>query len=72
MNIKVNVGVSRVKEFFTGTPLEYQLKTKVPVHHSAEFVRGVTAMGETFSDIKGMEAIKEKLGKLLSILGVIA
>lgn len=67
--IKVNIGISRVKEFFTGTPLQYQLKTKVPVHNSAEFVRGMTVIGDTFCSIKGMDGIKERIGEIFSVLG---
>ncbi len=59
--IKLTIGISRVKEFFTGTPLEYIIDIKIPVHSPEEFVRAYTALAGTMDEEKGEKSIKNKL-----------
>ena len=54
-----------VKEYFTGTPLQYTIHAKIPVHNPSEFVRSYTVIGDTIDQIEGASAIKEKLRNLL-------
>lgn len=59
--ISMNIGISRIKEFFTGTPLQYRTSVTVPVHDPAEFARIYDAMGEVLDDVKGLQKVKKKL-----------
>lgn len=59
--ISINIGISQIKEFFTGTPLQYQTSIVIPVHNPSEFARIYDSMGEVLDDIKGLETVKEKL-----------
>lgn len=65
--VHVNIGVSQVKEYLTGTPLQYQITANAPVHNPAEFARGYLAMGETLDGVKGVDAIKKKLKEFLKL-----
>ena len=67
VTVNVNIGVSQVKEYLTGTPLQYQITANAPVHNPAEFARGYMAMGETLDGVKGVNAVKEKLKELLKV-----
>ena len=62
--IKLTIGISRVKEFFTGTPLEYTIDTKIPVHNPEEFIRAYTALAGTMDEGKGEKSIKKKLREI--------
>lgn len=62
--VSMNIGISRIKEFFTGTPLQYQTSITVPVHNPSEFARIYDAMGEMLDNVKGFEKVKEKLKSL--------
>lgn len=59
--VSMNIGISRIKEFFTGTPLQYKTAITVPVHNPSEFARIYDAMGEMLDDVKGFQKVKEKL-----------
>lgn len=63
--VNVEIGLSMVKEYFTGTPLQYTIHAKIPVHNPSEFVRSYTVIGDTIDQIEGASAIKEKLRNLL-------
>lgn len=62
--ISMNIGISRIKEFFTGTPLQYSTSVTVPVHNPSEFARIYDAMGEMLDDIKGFQKVKDKLREM--------
>lgn len=62
--ISMNIGISRVKEFFTGTPLQYSTSVTVPVHNPSEFARIYDAMGELLDDRKGFQKVKDKLREM--------
>lgn len=62
--IKLTIGISRVKEFFTGTPLEYTIDTKIPVHNPEEFIRAYTALAGTMDERKGEKNIKKRLREI--------
>lgn len=62
--ISITIGVSKVKEFFTGTPLEYTVSVKIPVHDPEEFARGYTAMDSTIDNVAGQNKIKKQLKKV--------
>lgn len=59
--ISINIGISRIKEFFTGIPLQYKTSIAVPVHNPSEFARVYDAMGEMLDGVKGFEKVQEKL-----------
>lgn len=67
VTINVNIGVSQVKEYLTGTPLQYQITANAIVHNPAEFARGYMAMGETLDGVKGVDTIQKKLKELLNV-----
>lgn len=67
--ISMNIGISRIKEFFTGTPLQYNTSITVPVHNPSEFARCYDAMGEMLDDVKGFKKIKEKLTSIKKVKG---
>ena len=67
VTVDINIGVSQVKEYLTGTPLQYQITANAPVHNPAEFARGYMAIGETLDGVKGVDAIKQKLKDLLKV-----
>ena len=56
--IKLTIGISRVKEFFTGTD------TKIPVNNPEEFIRAYTALAGTMDEGKGEKSIKKKLREI--------
>lgn len=67
VTVNVNIGVSQVKEYLTGTPLQYQITANAPVHNPAEFTRGYMVIGETVDGVKGMDTIKQKLKEFLKV-----
>ena len=67
VTVNVNIGISQVKEYLTGTPLQYQITANAPVHNPAEFARGYLAMGETLDGVKGVDAIKKKIKDILKV-----
>lgn len=64
--VSMNIGISHIKEYFTGTPLQYKTSITVPVHNPSEFARIYDAMGEMLDDVKGFEEVKTKLKNLKS------
>lgn len=61
ITVETTIGVSQVKKYFTGTPLQYRVTVKTPVHNPAEFARGFKAVGETIDSVKGLKQLKNNL-----------
>lgn len=68
--VSMNIGISQIKEYFTGTPLQYKTSITVPVHNPSEFARIYDAMGELLDDVKGLKKVKEKLKSFKSVMPI--
>lgn len=60
--------VSQVKEYFTGTPLQYTQRVSIPAHNPAEFVRAYSALELALDDVGAFEKLKEQLRKIKNVL----
>lgn len=67
VTVNVNIGIGQVKQYLTGTPLQYQITATAPVHNPAEFARAYLALGETMDSVKGVDSIKKNLKGLKKV-----
>lgn len=62
--VAVNIGISHVKEYFTGCGLCYQVCTTVPVHNPEEFVRAYTQVQKLLDQESAFAETKEKIQEI--------
>ena len=68
VTVSFRVLVSQVKEYFTGTPLQYTQRVSIPVHNPAEFVRAYSALELALDDVGAFEKLKEQIRKIKNVL----
>lgn len=68
VTVSFRVLVSQVKEYFTGTPLQYTQSISIPVHNPAEFARAYSALELALDDVGAFEKLKEQLRRIKNVL----
>lgn len=66
VQVSMNIGISQVKEYFTGTPLVYTRQVQIPVHNSPEFARVYDVFDQATDQVKGADKVKKKMQDLLN------
>ena len=68
VTVSFRILVSQVKEYFTGTPLQYTQSISIPVHNPAEFARAYSALELALDDVGAFETLKEQLRRIKNVL----
>ncbi|MCR4801959.1 MAG: pilus assembly protein [Lachnospiraceae bacterium] len=65
--IKMNIALSNVKEYFTKTPLTYEVNVSQQIENSSEFVRIYEVFNEFFGGENGENVTKKQIDSIKEI-----